>query len=265
MKSKEDRLILVTNDDGVNAKGLASLIEVAREFGNVIVVAPETAQSGMGHAITVKYPLRLRKYHHNSHYDVYSCSGTPVDCVKIANSVILKQKPDLLLSGINHGSNASSSIFYSGTMGAALEGCLDGIPSIGFSLTNYKLNADFDPGEKFIRQIIINVLKNGLSTKYCLNVNIPAVPENELAGIKICRQARGYWEEDFEQRLDPGRNEYYWLTGRFINLEPDAEDTDEWALKHNFVSIVPVPINLTSESGIQELKSWNLAHELKTQ
>jgi len=253
---KREKLILVTNDDGVEAKGLRSLIEVVRKFGKVIVVAPEKSQSGMSHAITMKYPIRIRKVKKEEGLEIYSCSGTPVDCVKLALHQLLGKKPDMLVSGINHGSNASVSIVYSGTMAAAIEGGINKVTSIGFSLLDYSADADFEAAGIYVRRIIEKVFMNGIEEGICLNVNIPVGKGNELKGIKVCRQTEGYWQEEFDKRIDPGKREYYWLTGYFNNSEPLADDTDEWALQNKFVSVVPIQIDFTSYSRIKELKKW---------
>jgi len=253
---KRERLILVTNDDGIEAKGLKSLIEMVREFGKVIVVAPEESQSGMSHAITMKYPLRIRTVKNEEGLEIYSCNGTPVDCVKLALHMLLGRKPDMLVSGINHGTNASVSIVYSGTMAAAIEGGINKVPSIGFSLLDYSADADFEAAGIYVRRIIEKVFMNGIEKGICLNVNIPVGKENELKGIKVCRQTDGYWQEEFDKRIDPGKREYYWLTGYFNNSEPFADDTDEWALKNKFVSVVPIRVDFTSYSRIEELKKW---------
>ena len=258
MKDKKDRLILVTNDDGINAKGLEALISAVKPYGKLLVVAPEVSNSGMSHAITVKVPLRLKLLENDETDSYYICSGTPVDCIKMAMSVILNNKPDLIVSGINHGSNASASVFYSGTMAAALEGGMVGIPSIAFSLTNHSHDADFNSTIKFVKKIVETTLKEGLPKGVSLNVNIPSIDEEAIKGIKICRQTKGYWQEEFEKRLDPANGDYYWLSGKFINLEPDAEDSDEWALKNNYISVVPVPVDLTAHSSIEILKKWKL-------
>lgn len=253
---EKERLILVTNDDGVEAKGLKSLVEIVREFGKVVVVAPEESQSGMSHAITTKFPLRVRTVKEEKGLEIYSCSGTPVDCVKLALHQLLDRKPDMLVSGINHGSNASVSIVYSGTMAAAIEGSINKINSIGFSLVDYSANADFDAAGIYVRRIVGKVFMNGMWNGTCLNVNIPAGKENELKGIKVCRQTDGYWQEEFEKRIDPNNREYYWLTGYFSNSEPLADDTDEWALKNKFVSVVPIQTDFTSYARVKELKKW---------
>ena len=250
-----DKLILVTNDDGINAKGLAALVEAVDPLGEVIIVAPTESQSGMSQAITVKHPLRTRKEQLNG-CTGYSVNGTPTDCVKLAFNKLLPRKPDLLVSGINHGSNSSTSVLYSGTLGAALEGSLNGIPSIGFSLISYDHEAELGIAKIYARKIAELVLTNGLPLHTCLNVNIPAIPESELRGIKVCRQTIGFWQEEFDHRTDPGGKDYYWLTGEFYNTEPDADDTDEWAIKNNYVAIVPLTIDLTSYKTLDIIKNW---------
>ncbi len=248
-------LILITNDDGVMAPGIRHLVKFMLELGEVVVVAPDKPQSGMGHAVTMTVPIRLEKITVNSGHDEYSCSGTPVDCVKLAVNKVLKRKPDLLVSGINHGSNASISVIYSGTMSAAIEGSMETIPSIGFSLLDYRFDADFMPAKKFVQRIAKNVLEHGLPKGICLNVNIPAVKENEIKGVKVCRQARGNWNEDFDHRVDPLGKEYYWLTGEFV-LHEDSNETDVWALKNNYISVVPTQFDFTAHNVISEINTW---------
>jgi len=250
-------LILITNDDGIFAPGLKKLIEIARKIGKVVVVAPDSPMSGMSHAITVKTPLRLRKLVEEKDYIEYSCNGTPVDAMKLGEKIVLNEKPDVVLSGINHGSNDSVNIVYSGTMGAVLEANIDGIPAIGFSLLDYSHTADFSAVDDFISTIVENVLKNGLPEGTCLNVNIPAVKKEEIKGIKVCRQAKGRWEEEFDERKDPHDRDYFWLTGVFKNGDA-AKDTDSWALANNYVSIVPVHTDLTDHKSISVLKKWKL-------
>jgi 5'-nucleotidase len=228
-------LILITNDDGVHAPGLRMLIKVMRQLGDVLIVAPDKPMSGMGHE--------------------YSCSGTPVDCVKLGQKAILGRKPDLVVSGINHGSNASVNVIYSGTMAAVIEGALENIPSIGFSLDDYSHAADFSDSEPYVRSIAENVLKNGLPEYTCLNVNIPAMNGSPIKGIKIVRQAMAFWEEKFDQRQDPHMRDYFWLTGVFKNHDK-GEDTDEWALRNNYVAVVPIHFDLTSHKTIPLLKNW---------
>lgn len=249
-------LILITNDDGVMAPGIRHLVKFMLEIGDVVVVAPDKPQSGMGHAVTMTVPLRLEKITVNSGHDEYSCSGTPVDCVKLAVNKVLKRKPDLLVSGINHGSNASISVIYSGTMSAAIEGSMETIPSIGFSLLDYRFDADFMPSKKYVQRIARNVLEHGLPKGICLNVNIPAVPEKDIKGVKVCRQARGNWNEDFDHRTDPMGKEYYWLTGEFV-LHEKSNETDVWALENNYLSVVPIQFDFTAHNVIPELNSWS--------
>ncbi len=246
-------LILVTNDDGFQAEGLKVLTELAREIGDVVVVAPDDGQSGMSHAITIKRPVRVLKRSEEEGLTVYSCSGTPVDCVKLALNQLLDRKPDLLLSGINHGSNASVSVIYSGTMAAAIEGGVNGIKSVGFSLLDHSPDADFSASGKMAGRILKEVMKNGIPAEICLNVNIPAIPEKQIKGVKVCRQTKGHWQEEFDKRTDPFNRDYYWLTGYFNNYEPGAEDTDEWALKNGYVSIVPIRIDYTCFDYIEPL------------
>jgi 5'-nucleotidase len=252
---KNEKLILVTNDDGLHAKGIASLVEAVEPLGTVIVVAPGESQSGMSQAITVKHPLRARKSQLNG-CESFAVNGTPTDCVKLAFNQLLPRKPDLLVSGINHGSNSSTSVLYSGTLGAALEGSINGIPSIGFSLMSYDPDADFGVAKKYARRIAQEVLNNGLPKYTCLNVNIPNLPEDKIQGIRICRQTIGYWKEEFDKRTDPQGREYYWLTGQYFNTEPDAVDSDEWALKNNYIAVVPLRIDLTCYSTMELIKNW---------
>jgi len=252
---KKEKLILVTNDDGISAKGISALAEAVEPLGEVIIVAPSESQSGMSQAITVKHPLRARKAKLNGCVS-YEVNGTPTDCVKLALNKLLPRKPDLLVSGINHGSNSSTSVLYSGTMGAAFEGSLNGIPSIGYSLISYDPDADFNTAKQYAHKISRLVLENGLPKHTCLNVNIPALSDKELKGVKICRQTIGFWQEEFDHRTDPNGKEYYWLTGEYFNTEPDADDTDEWALKNNYIAIVPLRIDLTCYSTLNIIKNW---------
>jgi len=250
-------LLLVTNDDGIDAKGLKELIEVVRPLGKVLVVAPADPQSGMSHAITVKVPLRITKLQDEEDLTVYKCFGTPVDCVKMAFNHLLTGKPDLLVSGINHGSNAATSVFYSGTMGAALEGCINEVPSIGFSLLNLDHDANFTGAKYYADLIIRKVLENGLPATVCLNVNIPDGVREQIFGIKVCRQNKGYWREEYDKRIDPLGKHYFWLTGNFHNSEPEATDTDEWALSQQYVSIVPLHTDLTCHDTLKTLNNWD--------
>lgn len=256
MGTNKRPLILVTNDDGITAKGIRTLIDIAVELGDVVVVAPDKPQSAMGHAITINDTLYLKEFklHDHEHME-YTTSGTPVDCVKMASHEILKRKPDLCLSGINHGSNSSINVIYSGTMSAAVEAGIEGIPSIGFSLCDYSAEADFSHAVPFVRSIIEQVLKHGMSKGVVFNVNVPKSQAEPPKGIKICRQAAARWKEEFDKRTNPYGKDYYWLTGKFIN-EDKGEDTDEWALAHNYVSLVPTQFDLTAHHYVQELNTW---------
>lgn len=258
---KKRPLILVTNDDGIAAPGIRALVAVMQEIGEVVVVAPDKPQSAMGHAITINNIMYLNKISaENATILEYSCSGTPVDCVKLAVNEILHRKPDLCVSGINHGSNSSINVIYSGTMSAAVEAGIEGIPAIGFSLLDYDWNADFDAGKNYIKQIALQVLENGLPKGVILNVNLPKLKENEIKGVKICRQANAIWMEKFDKRKTPQGKDYYWLTGEFVNNDK-GEDTDEWALAHGYVSLVPVQFDLTAHHAIQQLNTWNFENK----
>lgn len=251
-------LILVTNDDGITAPGIRALIEVMTTIGDVVVVAPDSPQSAMGHAITLDSTLYIEQIEvKNKTHLEYTCSGTPADCVKIAKNEILERRPDICVSGINHGSNSSINVIYSGTMSAAIEAGIEGIPAIGFSLLNYKWSANFDACKTFVKTITENVLKHGLPNGVVLNTNIPDVSKKDIKGIKVCRQARANWVEEFDKRKSPQGRDYYWLTGKFVNLD-NGEDTDEWALANNYISVVPVQFDLTAHHCIQNLNSWNL-------
>jgi 5'-nucleotidase len=254
----EKPLILVTNDDGISAPGIRKLIEIMNRVGEVYVVAPDKHQSGMGHAITINSTLQCEPVKLSSGIQKeFYCSGTPADCVKIAIDQILHRKPDLCVSGINHGSNSSINVIYSGTMSAAVEAGLNGIPAIGFSLCDYHYDADFSQAEDFILKITENVLKNKLPRDVVLNVNIPKANKEEIKGIKICRQARANWVEEFDKRVDPRGRHYYWLTGEFINQD-EGKDTDEYALENNYVSVVPIQFDLTSYQSIKTLETWKM-------
>lgn len=251
-------LILITNDDSIVAPGIRALIAVMKEIGDVIVVAPDSPQSAMGHAITINNTLTLDKISLDKDLEnEYSCSGTPVDCVKMAVNEILKRKPDLCVSGINHGSNSSINVIYSGTMSAAVEAGIEGIPAIGFSLLDYSWNADFEPYKSFVKNIALEVLEKGLPDGVVLNVNFPKLPKEEIKGVKICRQAKAMWQEEFDKRTNPMGKDYYWLSGAFVNLDK-GEDTDEWALHNGYISIVPVQFDLTAHHAISQLNNWNL-------
>ena len=252
----EKPLILVTNDDGITAKGIRALIEVMSEIGDVVVVAPDKPQSAMGHAITLNSMLYLNKIENsNPNITEYSCSGTPVDCVKLAVAEILKRQPDLCVSGVNHGSNSSINVIYSGTMSAAIEAGIEGIPAIGFSYLDYDWDANFEELKPFIKRIALKVLTENKLNGAVLNVNFPKLLANEIKGIKICRQAKAQWIEKFDKRKSPFGKDYYWLTGEFVNHDLGT-DTDEWALVNGYISVVPVHFDFTAHHYIQELNSW---------
>jgi 5'-nucleotidase len=253
---KELPIILITNDDGVTAPGIKALVESVQDLAKVVVVAPDKPQSGMGHAITIGQPLRMDKVHLFGDVEAWQTSGTPVDCVKLAVDKVLHRKPDLCLSGINHGANHSINVIYSGTMSAAMEASIESIPSVGFSLMDYSFDADFSAAKIYVRRIALSLLEKGkkIDPKLLLNVNIPAVKEKQIKGIKICRQAKAKYEEDFLERHDPHGRKYYWLTGQFMNNDK-AKDTDVWALKNNYVSIVPVQFDLTNYQLKKDLET----------
>jgi len=254
---KSEKLILVTNDDSVSAKGIHSLVEVAAQFGRVVVVAPDKPQSGMGHAITIGHPLRLQKNNLFGSIEAYACSGTPVDCVKLAIYELFKGKPDLILSGINHGENTSTNVLYSGTMSAAIEGAMEGIPSIGFSLADYNADADFEATQYFSEKIISEAFKNKFPKHVCLNVNVPNLKKEAIKGIKITQQAHAFWADSFLKREDQFGKNYYWLTGEFSDVD-QRENTDLQAMKEGFVSIVPTQFDLTAYYLMNDFKKWKL-------
>jgi 5'-nucleotidase len=248
-----EKRILITNDDGMFAPGLKALVNAVKGLGNIIVVAPNTPQSGQGHAITITDPIRIHKVDVFPGVDAYECSGTPVDCVKLAKNVILKNADiDLCISGINHGSNASINIIYSGTMSAAMEASLEGINSVGFSLLDYSFEANFEPAKEHIRSICVEVLENGIQGCSLLNVNIPNVSRDEIKGVKVCRQAHGNWIEEFVEATDPRGQKYYWLTGKFVAFDKES-DTDIWALNNNYISVVPSGHDMTRHDAIPKL------------
>lgn len=239
------------------AKGIRSLAEVMTAFGEVVVVAPDKPQSGMGHAVTIHGILRIEKVNYHPVVDAYSCSGTPVDCVKLAMFKATGRKPDLVVSGINHGANSAINVIYSGTMSAAMEGALEGIPSIGFSLLDHDADADFDASKEVAATIVKNALEHGIPEGICLNVNIPKGRPESIKGIRVCRQAKAFWEDTFDHRKDPSGKEYFWLTGEFKNYDK-GEDTDVFALENNVVSVVPVHYDLTAYHAFQHLHQWEL-------
>ncbi|MBK6937679.1 MAG: 5'/3'-nucleotidase SurE [Chitinophagaceae bacterium] len=242
---REKPVILITNDDGVTAPGILNLVEAVKDLGKIVVVAPDKPQSGMGHAITINQPLRLHKLQSIDNVEIWSCTGTPVDCVKLAVDKVLHSKPDLCLSGINHGANHSINVIYSGTMSAAVEAAIESIPSAGFSLLDFRIDADFRGARKYVRIIVEKMLQTKMEKHTVLNVNIPAVAPELLKGFKICKQAYAKYDEAFIERNDPHGRHYYWLTGEFVNFDK-AKDTDVWALNNNYVSVVPVQFDLTN-------------------
>tara|TARA_B100001093_G_scaffold178761_3_gene171321 strand:+ start:1129 stop:1902 length:774 start_codon:yes stop_codon:yes gene_type:complete len=253
---KKKPLILVTNDDGISAPGIRTLISIMNKIGEVVVVAPDSPQSAMGHAITINSTLECSEVKlDKGPQKEYSCSGTPADCVKLGINELLERKPDICVSGINHGSNSSINVIYSGTMSAAIEASIEGIPAIGFSLLDYRWGADFEPLKKYVKIITKTALKNGIPHGNALNVNFPKVESDKIKGIKICRQAKAFWIEKFDKRTNPQGKEYYWLTGEFIDEDKNI-DTDEWALKNKYISVVPVKFDLTDHKNINKLKSW---------
>jgi 5'-nucleotidase len=257
-KSKKSDLpvILITNDDGIMAPGILNLVEAVKDLGKVVVVAPDKPQSGMGHAITIGLPLRLHPVTIFEGVEAWQCSGTPVDCVKLAVDKVLHRKPDICLSGINHGANHSINVIYSGTMSAAVEAAIESIPSAGFSLLDHSVEADFTGARKYARLIVQQMLRTKLDKHTVLNVNIPAVPAELIKGVRVCKQAYAKYEEDFVERSDPNGKKYFWLTGEFVNFDK-GRDTDVWALEHNYVSVVPVQFDLTNYVLKAKLeKSW---------
>ncbi len=244
-------LILITNDDSVDAPGIHHLADCVKDMGDVIIVAPAEPHSGQSSALTVGAPLRIRELPGREGVRVFTVTGTPVDCVKLALHAIVPRKPDMLLSGINHGSNSGTAITYSGTMGAVLEACMEGIPAVGFSLLHHSMKADFTLSTDFVRSISANVLEQGLPEGICLNVNIPAKVTPE--GVRVCRAAKGHWSEEYKRYLDPSGNPFYWLTGRFVNTEPDSTDTDEYWLNRRYISVVPVTPDQSYTPAIKEI------------
>ncbi|MCL1932724.1 MAG: 5'/3'-nucleotidase SurE [Candidatus Azobacteroides sp.] len=252
---KENKpLLLLTNDDGVQAPGLVQWIDAIRSLGEIVVVAPDSPRSGMSSAITAFNPIRAALLKEEEGLTVYSCTGTPVDCVKLALNNLLDRKPDVLLSGINHGSNAGVCVVYSGTIGAAFEGCIAGIPSVGVSLTDHSLSADFSQAMKYGKQVAEKVLANGLPDGTCLNLNVPDIPD--VKGLKICSQAKGRWIKEFMEMKDPVGRPVYWLTGEFLNQEPHNTNSDEWALDQGYAALVPLRIDMTDYSFLEKIKDW---------
>ncbi|WKN43096.1 5'/3'-nucleotidase SurE [Tunicatimonas pelagia] len=251
-------LILVSNDDGISSRGIHFLIDIMKELGEVVVVAPDSPQSGMGHAITIGEPLRLTETDLFDGVRSYKCSGTPADCVKLGKHFVLKdQPPDLVVSGVNHGSNTSISVLYSGTMSAAVEAAIEGFPAIGFSLCDFDADADFSHTAEYIRQIAQSALENNFPKGIALNVNFPHKQREPIQGVQICRQANAKWQEEFDQRHDPYGRRYFWMAGNFVNFDSE-KDNDEWAIANNYVSVVPCQFDMTAHQAISAIKEWRL-------
>lgn len=253
-RQAERPLILVSNDDGIQAKGLAELVKCLRPLGEVVVMAPDGPRSGAACALTSREPIHYSLVRRDVGLTAYKCSGTPTDCVKLAFHTVLPRIPDLVVAGINHGDNLGVNVHYSGTMGVVIEGCLKGVPSIGFSITDHGQNPDFEAMNSYVRQIVSAVLQRGLPPLTCLNVNVPAIPE--LKGIRLCRQTRGQWIGEWENFAHRGDNHYYWLTGEFRNDEPDEETTDHWAVNNGYVAITPTRVDVTDYALMDEMQTW---------
>ncbi|EAY15802.1 Acid phosphatase surE, putative [Trichomonas vaginalis G3] len=255
MNANSKPLILISNDDGYSAKGITALIEAVQPLGELIVMAPDGPRSGYAGSITTSSILTAQLVRKEDDLTVYKCSGTPVDCIKLALNSYVPRKPDLILGGINHGDNSSVNVHYSGTMGIPIEGCMKGVPSIGFSLCNLSWDADFSATIPIVRKLSEKVLKEGLPEGVCLNVNIPDL--KEFKGVKVCRQSKSIWDKEYVEKIHPRGSKYYWLHFDFLNLEPDAEDTDRWALKNGYVSITPTKVDVTAYEAMKNLESFN--------
>ncbi len=249
-------LIFISNDDGYQAKGINELIKYIGDMGELVVMAPNRARSGKSSAITANHPVRYGLVEQSDNVKIYWCDGTPVDCVKLAKTTVLERKPDLLIAGINHGDNAGINAIYSGTIGAVMEGCLNGIPSIGYSVDNHSADAEFGHCSDAIRRTAQKVLDKGLPDGVCLNVNFPA--EGELKGIKVCKQASGVWENEWVKQTHPRGYDYYWLTGEFVEKEPDNKESDRWAFRNGYAAVTPITVDFTAYEMIDKIKSWNL-------
>ena len=249
-------LLLISNDDGYQAKGIRQLVEMVSDFGDVIVCAPDSASSGFACAFSATKPLRLECHERRAGVEIWSCNGTPVDCVKMALAEIVPRRPDIVIGGINHGDNASVNTHYSGTMGVTLEGCMKYIPSVAFSLCDYREDADFEPLRSLVRTITEKILTEGLPLGVCLNVNFPLVPEYK--GVRVCRMAKGSWGNEVTKCHHPRGYDYWWMVGQYTNDEPEAKDTDNWALNHGYVAITPTQIDVTAYTVMEQIRSWNL-------
>jgi len=255
--------ILVSNDDGINAEGIYALVKELKKIADVTVIAPEKQMSAVGHAITVQYPLRVNPFYKNGEFFGYAVDGTPADAVKLAVRALLKDKKiDLLVSGINHGMNTSINIIYSGTVSAATEGTILGIPSFAISLATYEPNPDFSFAAKFAVKLAQFIFENGIPSGTLLNVNVPAVPENQIKGVLITRQGKAFWDDWFDLRKDPNGREYYWLTGKFVNYEEDI-NSDHTAVQNKYISITPIHFDLTDYEAIDKLKKSGLEEIFK--
>lgn len=250
-------LIFITNDDGISSKGIRSMVDAVRDLGDIVLIAPDSPQSGMGHAITIHDPIRMELSDLHPGIEAFSCSGTPVDCVKLGVYEVLHKKPDLILSGINHGANTSTNVLYSGTMSAAVEGAMEGVPSMGVSLCSFDANANFDIAMQVVRKLSLQLLNDSIESGYCLNVNIPDVNSDDFQGLKVCRQAHAFWEDRFDKRIDQHGKPYYWLTGDFLDQDK-TEDTDLYWIEKNYATIVPTQFDMTAHWVLDKLKNWNL-------
>ena len=249
-------LLLISNDDGFHAKGIRQLIDMVSGFGDIIVCAPDSARSGSSCAFSATTPLRLTLQEKRKGLEVWSCNGTPTDCVKMALAELCPRKPDMVIGGINHGDNASVNTHYSGTMGVTIEGCMKYIPSVAFSLCDTKADADFEPLRPLILQITERVLREGLPLGVCLNVNFPLV--KEYKGVRVCRMAKGTWNSEVTKCHHPRGYDYWWMVGHYQNDEPEAEDTDNWALSHGYIAITPTQVDVTAYQAINLVNSWDL-------
>ena len=245
-------LILVSNDDGIMAKGLGALVKALRTLGEIVVMAPDSPRSGCSSALTVTQPVHYKLIRQEVGVTVYKCTGTPTDCIKLARNTVLDRKPDLIVGGINHGDNSATNVHYSGTMGVVIEGCLNGIPSIGFSLCDHDLGADFEATIPYVRSIAAMVLEKGLPSLTCLNVNFPNT--QDIKGVKVCEQAKGHWTNEWEVCPRMNDTNYYWLTGNFSDIEPENEKSDRWALGNNYVAITPTTVDVTAYGYMDQLK-----------
>ena len=249
-------LLLISNDDGYQAKGIRELVEMVSDLGDIIVCAPESARSGFSCAFSAMTPLELQLREKRKGVEIWSCNGTPVDCVKMALAEIVPRTPDMVIGGINHGDNASVNVHYSGTMGVTLEGCMKYIPSVAYSLCDHRDDANFEPLRPLVRTITMRVLEEGLPMGVCLNVNFPLVPEYK--GVRVCRMAKGTWGQEVVRCAHPRGYDYWWMVGKYTNDEPTATDTDNWALANGYVAITPTQTDVTAYTAIDNIKSWKL-------